>query len=88
MNNSNTNSKKNSCDEILKNMQRTLHECRDNKKEFFINKIMVIDKCDNITDWSKDVFYHVGLKLNIKHPVIFKKYTIEYNVKSRTLSIS
>ena len=84
MNNSNN---KNDCDEILKNIQRTLHECNDNKKVFFMKNIIFIENCDNIKKWSEDVSYHVGLKLNINRSIILNKYTIEYNVRNRTLSI-
>ena len=81
------NNKKNSCEEILINMQRTLHECCDNKKEFILKKAINMNGCDNIKNWSEDVSYHVGLKLNIKRPIIIGKYTIEYNVRNRTLTI-
>lgn len=78
---------KNHCEEILMNIQRTLHECRDNRKKFEVYNKINIHECSNIKRWSNDVFYHVGLKLEIKNPIIINEYNIKYDVKNRVITI-
>jgi hypothetical protein len=75
------------CEEVLSNIQKTLHECRDNEKTLYISNNVNLHKCENIQHWLNDVYLHVGLRMEIKNPIIKDKYKIHYTVKKRLLII-
>jgi len=77
----------NHCEEVLHNIQKTLHECRDNQKMMFISGIVNLHNCDNIKRWSDDVYSHVQLKMDIKNPILKDKYKIKYVVNKRLVVI-
>ena len=78
---------KHSCDEVLSNIQKTLHECRDNQKTLRISDVVNLHKCENIQRWSNDVKFHIGLRIEVKNPIIKDIYKIKYIVKKRLLII-
>ena len=43
------------CKELMENIERTLHECRDNKRTVEIYEALDIRKCKNIENWSRNI---------------------------------
>ena len=76
------------CDEVLNNIQKSLQECKDNQKIINISGIVNIHNCKNIQYWLNDVYYHIGLRMEIKNPVIENNYRIKYIVNKRLLIIN
>jgi len=76
------------CQELLDNIQRTLHECRDNKKTIEITEMFDINKCDNVSKWRKTIKVCIPLKVVILNSIVKNKYSIEYKVNQRSLVIS
>jgi hypothetical protein len=76
------------CQELLENIQRTLHECKDNRKTINIYDTLDINKCNNVKLWAKNIKDSVPLKVNIKNPIFINKYSIDYKVSERSLIIS
>ena len=79
--------KNNSCNELLENIQRTLLECNDNKKNIEIKEIINFKECSNIFEWYKTVKESTNLKIECKNIILKKKYLIEYNVEKRLIII-
>ena len=76
------------CQELLENIQRTLHECKDNRKTINICDSLDINQCSNVKLWAKNIKDSIPLKLDIKTPIFINKYSIEYKVSERSLTIS
>jgi hypothetical protein len=76
------------CEELLENIHKTLHECRDNKKKIAISGLFDIRECNNFTNWSKNIKNCIPLKIEIKNPIVENNYSIEYIVNQRSLVIS
>jgi hypothetical protein len=77
-----------SCEELMDNIEKTLHECRDNKRTIVIAKAFDVRRCDNVAWWSKNIKDSIPLKIDIKNPILQNKYSIEYKVEARSLVIS
>jgi hypothetical protein len=77
----------NSCEELLKNIQKSLHKCNSNKKIIEIEDIINFQECNNIHDWYKTVKESTKLKINLKRSILKEKYSIEYNVDKRMITI-
>jgi len=71
----------------MENIERTLHECRDNKRTIEIYEALDIRKCKNIENWSRNIKDCIPLKVEVKNPILAKKYSIEYKVAARCLTI-
>lgn len=78
---------KTQCEEILENIKQTLHECRDNKKRFYMEKTTCVHICDNVNKWSDDLRCSLGLKLDIKRPIVKGVYIVDYNVRNKIITI-
>ena len=78
----------NNCQELLENIQRTLHECRDNRKTIEICAPLDVNQCKNVQYWASAIKESVPLKVEIKQSILSNKYAIEYKVKERSLVIS
>jgi len=76
------------CQEFLENIQRTLHECKDNKKTINIIDTLDIRQCNNVKTWARNIRDSIPLKVNIKTPIFINKYSIDYKVGERSLIIS
>jgi len=76
------------CQDLMDNIQRTLHECRDNKKTVEINEMFDMRKCNNVARWSNNIRDCIPLNVEIKNPVVKNRYSIEYKVAARSLVIS
>jgi hypothetical protein len=76
------------CQELLDNIKRTLHECRDNKKTIEITEMFDINKCYNVSKWRKTIKVCIPLKVVILNSIVKNKYSIEYKVNQRSLVIS
>uniref|UniRef100_A0A6C0HVM8 Uncharacterized protein n=1 Tax=viral metagenome TaxID=1070528 RepID=A0A6C0HVM8_9ZZZZ len=77
----------NSCEELLKNIQKCLHKCNSNKKIIEIEDIINFQECNNIQDWYKTVKESTKLKIYLKKSILKEKYSIEYNVNKRLITI-
>ena len=77
----------NKCDVLLKNIQKSLHKCNNNKKIVEIEEIINFQDCDNIQDWYRTVKESTKLKIDLKKPILKEKYSIEYNVEKRLITI-
>ena len=75
------------CNELLENIHRTLHKCRDNKRFIEISGELDIRKCQNITNWARNIKDCIPLNIEIKNPLLKNKYSIEYKVTARSLII-
>jgi hypothetical protein len=75
------------CEELLKNIQKSLHKCNNNKKNIEINEIINFQECNNIQDWYKTVKESTKLNLELKNPILKENYSIEYNVDKRLIII-
>jgi len=76
------------CQDLMDNIQRTLHECRDNKKTIEITEMFDISQCKNVSKWSKIIKACIPLKVEIKNSLVKNEYSIEYKVEARSLVIS
>jgi len=77
----------NSCEELLKNIQKSLHKCNSNKKIIEIEEIINFKECINISDWYKTVKESTKLKIDLKKSILKEKYSIEYDVNKRLIII-
>jgi len=75
------------CEELLKNIQKSLHKCNNNKKNIEINEIINFQECNNIQDWYKTVKESTKLNLELKTQILKENYCIEYNVDKRLITI-
>ena len=76
------------CQELMDNIERTLHECRDNKRIVKIKDTFDMRECKNVSWWFTNIKNSVPLKIEIKNPILINQYSIEYNVITRSLIIS
>ena len=76
------------CEELLENIQKTLHECCNNKRTIDIKEEFDMRECKNVAKWSKTIKDCIKLKIEMKNPVVHSKYSIEYRVDTRSLIIS
>ena len=76
------------CEELLENIQRTLHECRDNQKVVEISRAFDTRRCENVAWWSRNIKDSIPLNVEIRNPILQNKYCIEYKVAARSLVIS
>jgi hypothetical protein len=76
------------CQELLENIQRTLHECRDNQRTIEICEALDVNKCKNIKFWENTIKSSIPLKVEIKNTVLNNTYSIDYKVNERSLIIS
>jgi hypothetical protein len=76
------------CQELLENIQRTLHECRDNRKTVEICGALDVRQCKNVNYWASTIKDSIPLNVEIKHPILTHKYSIDYKVRERSLVIS
>lgn len=76
------------CEELLENIQKTLHECCNNKRTINIKGNFDMSECKNVVNWSRTIKDCIPLKIEIKNPVVKNEYSIEYKVASRSLVIS
>lgn len=77
----------NNCEDLLKNIQKSLHKCNNNKKNIEINEIINFQECNNIQDWYKTVKESTKLNLELKNQILKGNYSIEYNVDKRLITI-
>ena len=55
------------CQDLMDNIQRTLHECRDNKKTIEITEMFDISQCKNVSKWSKNIKACIDCKFGIPY---------------------
>jgi hypothetical protein len=77
----------NNCEELLNNIQKSLHKCNNNKKIIEIEEIINFKECSNISEWYKIVKESTKLKIDLKKPILKEKYSIEYDVNKRLITI-
>ena len=75
------------CEELLENIQKTLHECCNNQRIINIKEEFDMRECENVVKWSKTIKDCIPLKIEIKNPIVYHKYSIEYRVNARSLII-
>lgn len=78
----------NHCEELLENIQRTLHKCCNNKRTVNIKGEFDMRECKNVVKWSRTIKDCIPLKIEIKNPIVNSKYSIDYSVDKRSLVIS
>ena len=76
------------CEELLENIQRSLHECKDNRTTINIMGILDITQCSNVKTWHKNIKSSVPLKMDIRNTQFVDRYSIDYKVGERSLTIS
>lgn len=75
------------CEELLENIQKTLHKCCNNQLTINIKEEFDMRECDNVDKWSKNIKSCIPLKIEIKNPIVQNKYYIDYRVEKRSLII-
>ena len=76
----------NLCDEILENIKQSLLRCQSNKQTYELGAPFVINKCDNISKYAAGL-YATKTQIILKNPIVVGKYSINYNVKERTVEL-
>jgi hypothetical protein len=76
------------CEELLNKIKYVLHKCKDDTEIIKISDKLDITNCKNISKWSKDVRNTVGLKLDIRNPIITDIFVIDYKVNKKKIIIS
>jgi hypothetical protein len=74
------------CDEVLENIKQSLLHCQSNKKTYQLIKPFNISNCDNILKYASGL-YATKTQIIVKNPIVVEKYSINYNVKERTVEI-
>jgi len=77
-----------SCEELLENITRTLHECRDNQITVDVSEAFDMRDCKNVATWRRNIKDSIPLKVLVKNPILVNKYCIDYKVRERALIIS
>jgi hypothetical protein len=76
------------CEELLENITRTLHECRDNQITVDVREAFDMRDCKNVATWRRNIKDSIPLKVLVKNPILVNKYCIDYKVRERALIIS
>jgi hypothetical protein len=74
------------CEEVLENIKQSLSNCKNNKKSYELIKPFNISNCDNISKYASGL-YATKTQIIVKTPIIVEKYSINYNVKERTVEL-
>ena len=74
------------CDEVLENIKQSLLHCQSNKKTYKLMRPFNISNCDNILKHASGL-YATKTQIIVKNPIVVEKYSINYNVKERTVEI-
>ena len=75
------------CEEVLENIKYSLLHCKNNKYTYELTKPFNISKCDNITRFQSTL-YSTETKIIMNIPKHVEKYSINYNVKERTIELA
>ena len=78
-------SHKTDCNQLLENIQRSLHLCCNNKTEYETPRTIHVDKCEDIQYYFKS--FHATKTELIVPRVIHSTYSVEYNVQTKILEI-
>lgn len=74
------------CDEVLENIKQSLLRCQNNKKTYQLISPFNISNCDNILIFAAGL-YATKTQIIVKNPITVEKYSINYNVKERTVEL-
>ena len=74
------------CDEVLENIKQSLLRCQNNKKTYQLIMPFNIRNCDNIVKYASGL-HATKTQIIVKTPIIVEKYSINYNVKERTVEL-
>ena len=74
------------CEQVLENIKLSLLHCQNNKQTFKLNMPFNINNCDNIAKYESSL-HATKTRIIIKASSNAKKYSINYNVKERTVEL-
>uniref|UniRef100_A0A6C0L976 Uncharacterized protein n=1 Tax=viral metagenome TaxID=1070528 RepID=A0A6C0L976_9ZZZZ len=74
------------CDEVLENIKQSLLRCQNNKKTYQLIRPFNISNCDNILTFAAGL-YATKTQIILKNTIAVEKYSINYNVKERTVEL-
>ena len=76
----------NICEEVLENIKYSLLHCQNNNKTYKLQGPFNISNCDNISKYASSL-HATKTKIIVKDSPIIEKYSINYNVKERTIEL-
>jgi hypothetical protein len=74
------------CEQVLENIKYSLLHCQNNNQTYELNRPFNIKNCDNIAEYASSL-YATKTKIVLKTPIVVEKYSINYNVKERTVEL-
>jgi hypothetical protein len=74
------------CEEVLENIKHSLLHCQNNNQTYELNRPFNINNCDNISKYASGL-YATKTQIIVKNPNTVEKYSINYNVKERTVEV-
>ena len=74
------------CEEVLENIKQSLLHCKNNKKSYELIRPFNIKNCDNISKYASGL-HATKTQIIVKTPIVVEKYSINYNVKERTVEL-
>ena len=74
------------CDEVLENIKQSLLHCKNNKQTYELTIPFNISNCDNISKYASSL-HATKTIITCKTDPFIEKYSINYNVKERTVEL-
>ena len=74
------------CEEVLENIKQSLLHCQSNKKTYKLMKPFNLRNCDNISKYASGL-YATNTQIIVKSHTTVEKYSINYNVKERSVEL-
>jgi len=76
----------NPCEEVLENIKYSLLHCKNNNYTYELKSPLNISKCDNILRFQFGL-HATETKIVLNNSNTVKKYSINYDVKERTIQL-